>query len=94
MESFSDVDSISYEICKYVINDIDSNNKKELTLESLKFTSKTIKYIFGKKINEDDSFKSYVISSIKNLISEGYLDVDGKSIKLTSKIINKFYNID
>lgn len=94
MESFIDLDSISYEICKYVVNDIESNDKKELTLDNLKFTSKTIKYIFGKKLNEDGDFKNYIITSMKKLISDEYLITDGKNIRLTEKIINKFYKID
>ena len=87
MESIIDSDSISFEIIKYIIND-----KSVLTLDGFKFTSKTLKYIFGEKMKDED-FKKYIILELKKLISSGYIVTSGKNMNVTEKMINKFYNI-
>lgn len=87
-------ESVAFELCKYVISEVESNDKKELVLDNLKFSSKTLKYIFGKRLSEDSQFKEHVVLSIKKLITDEYLKTDGKTIKFTEKIINEFYNID
>jgi hypothetical protein len=93
-DSFINRESVSFEIVRYLIDEVESNEKKELILNNLKFTSKTLKYIFGKKMTDTEVFKDFVILSIKGLISDGLLKTDNKSIKLTEEIINQFYNIE
>ena len=93
MESFVDRDSIGFELTKYVINDVNSNDKKELTFDNLKFTSKTLKYVFGDKM-KDDKFKEYIINAIKEMISLGWIAPNNKAMFITDKMITNFYNIN
>jgi len=92
MDSFIDMDSIGFELIKYTISVIESNHKKTISLDNMKFTSKTLKYIFGDKLN-DDAFKEYVVSKIKEMISLNLIEPNNKSMYITEKMINKFYNI-
>ena len=93
MESFLDKDSIAFELIKYVVSDIESNDKKELTLENLKFTSKTLKYVFGDMLKED-IFKDYTVASIKRMISDKWIEPKSKSMYITEQMITNFYNIN
>jgi len=92
MEPFIDRDSVGFELIKYVVSDIDSNSKKDLTLDNMKFTSKTLKYVFGDKM-KDIEFKEYIISNLKEMISLKWIDARNKSMFITEKMIKNFYNI-
>jgi hypothetical protein len=92
MDSFIERDSIGFELIKYVIDQIESNDSKSLELKNMKFTSKTLKYIFGDKMN-DTEFKEYMVSKIKEMISIDWIEPSGKSMLITEKMINNFYNI-
>lgn len=87
VDDLLDDESIIFEIIKYVIG---QSKDDKVNLEDLKFTSKTLKYIFGDKI-KDDTFKQKVIISIKNSISDGDIIPKGKSMFLSDKIINEYY---
>lgn len=92
MESFLERDSIGFELLRYIISDIEGNEKKELTLENMKFTAKTLKYIFGDKMN-DDKFKNYVVLTLKELIKLNWIEPKGKSMYITKEMLTNFYNI-
>lgn len=92
MESFIERDSIGFELIRYVIDQIESSDNKELELKNMKFTSKTLKYIFGDKI-KDDEFKSYTVDKIKEMIGIGWIKPKNKSMFITEKMINNYYNI-
>lgn len=85
-------ESVLYEILTYTIQKINENKDKDLSYNNLKFTSKTLKYIFGDDKLEDN--KSLIISSLKKLIETDYLERKGKSIHITNKSVIKFYNIE
>ena len=89
MESFLDKDSISFEIVKYVINGVESSDK-EMSIDNLKFTSKTLKYIFGDSMKVE-TFKDYVISCLKNLIANKLIIPSGKSMNLSSELVETYY---
>ena len=92
MESFLEKDSIAFEVIKYVVNDIESNDNKDFTFDNLKFTSKTLKYVFGDKM-KDDVFKEYTITSLKQMIRDGWIEPKNKSMYITEQMITNFYNI-
>ena len=92
MESFIEKDSIGFELVKYVQDDIKSH-EKEMELKNFKFTSKTLKYVFGDKM-ESDEFKQYVVSTLKELITSGLIKPQNKSMYITEKMITNFYNIN
>ena len=92
MDSFIDKESIGFELVKYVMDDI-TTHKKEMELSNFKFTSKTLKYVFGDRIKEPE-FKDYIISTIKEFISSGLIEPNNKSMFITKKMITNFYNIN
>ena len=86
-DNLIDNDSIVFEILRYLVN---QSNSSDLDLENIKFTSKTLKYIFGEKISED-SFKNFVINSIKDNIKSDKILPKGKSMYMSKKIIYEYY---
>lgn len=63
--------------------------KKE-ELDSPKFSSKTLKYIFGDRLKNEE-LKTKIVSCIKDLIDDGLFERNGESILITNKAIAKFY---
>lgn len=84
--------SALYDILTYLISVIESKNK-ELALNNLKFSSKTLKYVFGDNL-KDETFKSNVVKNIKTLITLGYLKVSGETINVTENGLTHFYIIE
>jgi hypothetical protein len=92
LDSFIEMESIAFEVIKYVVNEVASNEKKELALDNLKFTSKTLKYVFGDKL-KDIKFKEYTIFNLKKMIKDEWVVPKNKSMYITEKMISNFYNI-
>ena len=91
-ESLIESDSVAFEIIKYVTKDIRSSDK-EMSLDNLKFTSKTLKYIFGDLLKDEKS-KEYIIVTLKQLIADELIKVSGKSMNVTKELLTKFYTIN
>lgn len=81
-------DAIMFEIVRYLVNQI--NKKEEADYSNIKFTSKTLKYVFGDKMMEDE-FKNLVIEILKNNISIGMIETKNKNLLVTDKLLSKFY---
>jgi hypothetical protein len=77
-------DSVLFDIIEFFVK-----IKKE-NQDSFKFTSKTLKYIFGDKLG-DENLKIKIVSYIKDLIDSGLFERHGESILITNNAINKFY---
>jgi hypothetical protein len=91
-ELVQDEFSALYNILQYLLK-VNENKNKELKLNSLKFTTNSLKYIFGEKI-KDDEFKCNLIKKIKYLIQEKYIEVKGENFFITQLAINYFYEIN
>jgi hypothetical protein len=87
-----DSDTYLFEIIQYLLRVIDSKSK-ELSYDNLKFSSKSLKYIFGDKLN-DETFKTNLVKTLKEMISENLLESQGDFIKITQLSISKFYKVN
>jgi galactitol-specific phosphotransferase system IIB component len=85
-DDYLDEESIIFEIIRFCLN----QNKEDSDQLDLKFTSKTLKYVFGDKI-KSDYFKDLMINSIKDHIKSGKIQVSGKSMSLNKETILKYY---
>jgi len=81
-------DSIMFEIVRYLVNQL--NKKDDPDYSNIKFTSKTLKYVFGDRMKEDE-FKNLVIKILKNNISIGMIETKNKNLLVTDKLLSKFY---
>lgn len=61
--------------------------------EEFKFTTKTLKYVFGDKMN-DETFKSDLVKAIKFMISAEEISVSGETLNVTKKGLSKFYDLN
>lgn len=91
-EDLQDDLAILFDIIRYLTHVIQVKNK-ELSLENFKFTSKSLKYVFGDRLN-DETFKQKLVKRIKTLIVNEDLVVDGDVMKITQKGITNFYTIE
>lgn len=84
--------SLLYEISQYIIR-VASMKGRELEADAMKFSSKSLKYIFPEKI-KDETFKAYLVKSLKIMISDGYLLPKGEFIFFTKKGLTYFYTLN
>ncbi len=90
-EGLHDKYATLFDIIQYILKVIEVK-QKELSFSNIKFTSKTLKYIFGDKL-DNETFKANVVKNIKDLISSEYLKVNGDQIQITEKGLTQFYTI-
>jgi hypothetical protein len=81
-------EGIIFEIVRYCIAQFKSS---EIELDNVKFTSKTLKYVFGNRL--DGEFKDLVVSSIKEYIGSGFIKPNNNSMYITKELITKFYDL-
>ena len=68
----------------------DNAKEKSLELKNIKFSSKSLKYVFGDKI-KDETFKTNLVKSLKTMINDNYLATEGDFIYFTKKGLTYFY---
>jgi hypothetical protein len=91
-EDLQDELAVLFNILQYLLKVADIKNRS-LDLENLKFTTNSLKYVFGEKVKNDD-FKSNLIKKIKYLIQEKYLTVKKENFYITKNGISEFYIIN
>ena len=87
--SISDKYTIFFEILQYTIR-VATSKEKTIDLSTLKFSSKSLKYVFGDRL-KDETFKEYVVKSLKEMIHQDYLKPTGDFIYFTQKGLTYFY---
>ena len=88
-EGLSDEFTLLFEILQYTIR-VANTKEKSLDLKNIKFSSKSLKYVFGDKI-KDETFKTNLVKSLKMLIVDDYLTTEGDFIYFTKKGLTYFY---
>ena len=88
-EGLNDEFTLLFEILQYLIKIVNSK-EKSLELKNLKFSSKSLKYVFGDKI-KNETFKDHVVKSLKKMIQDEYLKPDGDFIYFTKNGLTYFY---
>ncbi len=87
-----DKNAILFEIISYILSNIEGKDK-EVTYKNLKFSSKTLKYIFGEKFESEEA-KNSILLLIKELVEDKYIDIRSKTFYISEKGISKFYKIN
>lgn len=88
-EGLSDEFTLLFEILQYIIR-VATAKEKSLELKNIKFSSKSLKYVFGDKI-KDETFKTNLVKSLKMMINDKYLITEGDFIYFTKKGLTYFY---
>lgn len=88
-EALCDEHSVLFEILQYLVK-VAQAKDKEINWQNLKFSSKSLKYVFGDALKVD-VFKQYVVASLKYLIANEYLNTEGDFIIFTKKGLTYFY---
>jgi hypothetical protein len=88
-EGLSDEFTLLFEILQYIIR-VANAKEKSLELKNIKFSSKSLKYVFGDKI-KDETFKTNLVKSLKTMINDNYLTTEGDFIYFTKKGLTYFY---
>ena len=88
-DGLSDEFTLLFEIIQYIIK-VANAKEKNLDLKSFKFSSKSLKYVFGDRL-KDETFKINLVKSLKEMIGDNYLTTEGDFIYFTKKGITYFY---
>ena len=80
-----------FDVCAYFVRVYSSKNK-ELTFADLKFSAKTLKYIFGEQIN-DETFRQKIKSIVANCLEDGSLSKKGEFIFISESAFTKYFSI-
>ena len=88
-EGLIDEFTLLFEILQYIIR-VAAAKEKSLELKNIKFSSKSLKYVFGDKI-KDETFKTNLVKSLKTMINDDYLTPEGDFIYFTKKGLTYFY---
>lgn len=87
-----DKNAILFEVISYVLSNNIEGKEKDVTYKNLKFSSKTLKYIFGERFESEEE-KDGIISMIRELVEEKSIDIRSKTFHISEKGISKFYNL-
>lgn len=87
--SYPTSSDIEFDLISYIIYVIDVKNK-EFDLEKLRFTKKTLKYIFKEKL-DDPSFKTIFIKLLKEHIEQGNIEKQGDTFYVSPEVYHKYY---
>ena len=88
--SLIEKNAILFEIINYIL---ENNIKdKDIAYKNFKFSTKTLKYIFGERFNNEET-KDEVVNMIKELVDDKCIDVRSKTFHISEKGISKFYKI-
>lgn len=88
-EGLSDDFTLLFEILQYIIR-VAASKDKDICQDGMKFSSKSLKYVFGEMI-KDETFKTNLVKSLKTMINEEYLTTQGEFIYFTKKGLTYFY---
>lgn len=81
-----------FEISQYLIR-VYATKAKDLDMSSFKFSSKSLKYVFGDRI-KDETFKEEIVQYLKALLKDELLISKGESIFFTKNALKHFYQIN
>jgi len=90
-EDLQDDLGVLFDISQYLLRVIEMKNK-ELDPQKLKFSSKTLKYVFGDRL-QDETFKLNLVKRLRSLIASDFISVTGDEMLITNKGILTFYTI-
>ena len=91
-EELQDARVVLFNITQYLLKVAESKGKGS-SPENLKFTTNSLKYIFGEKV-KDEEFKVNLIKKIKSLIKEEFLEVKGETFHVKQLGISLFYELN
>lgn len=80
-----------FDVCAYFVRVYGSKNK-ELDPTDLKFSAKTLKYIFGDQIN-DESFRAKIKQIVADCLEDGSLTKTGEFIFISETTFTKYFSI-
>jgi hypothetical protein len=77
--------------CSYLIK-VHGSKKSELSQSDLKFSAKTLKYIFGTQL-EDEAFKAKIKTVVAEGLANGSLSKDGEFIFVSEQTFTNYFSI-
>lgn len=80
-----------FDICAYFVR-IYSSKNKELAAADLKFSAKTLKYIFGEQIN-DELFRQKIKKIVADLLTNESLSKKGEFVFISETTFTKYFSI-
>lgn len=80
-----------FEICSYIVR-VTEQKEKEWDPNDIKFSAKTLKYVFGDNVKSEE-FLDRIKSILKDLLETGALTKRGEFIFIDADEFSKYYAI-
>lgn len=80
-----------FDVCSYLVK-VHGTKKSELTQSDLKFSVKTLKYVFGNKMDEE-SFRLKIKENLQDGIAKGSFTKDGEFIFISEETFTNYFSI-
>jgi hypothetical protein len=80
-----------FDVCAYLVR-VHGSKNKDISAADLKFSAKTLKYIFGEQVNSDD-FRQTVKSIVADCLEDGSLSKKGEFIFISETTFTKYFSI-
>jgi hypothetical protein len=80
-----------FDVCAYFVRVYGSKNK-ELNPTDLKFSAKTLKYIFGDQVN-NENFRAKIKQIVADSLEDGSLTKTGEFIFISEETFTKYFSI-
>lgn len=80
-----------FDVCSYLIK-VHGTKKSKLAKSDLKFSVKTLKYIFGSQM-ENEAFKLKIKENLQDGISLGQFTKDGEFLFISEETFTEYFSI-
>lgn len=91
LPSYPTLPDFIVDVCSYLIK-VHGTKKAELTKQDLKFSVKTLKYVFGTNM-ESDAFKLRLKENLQDGIALGHFTKEGDFIFISEETFTKYFSI-
>jgi hypothetical protein len=91
MPSYPTHSDFIFDVCAYLVR-VHGSKNKDITASDLKFSAKTLKYIFGDQVNEDN-FRQQIKQILADCIDDGSLSKKGEFIFISEETFTKYFSI-
>jgi len=91
MPNYPSLPDFIVDVCSYLIR-VHGTKKSELTSSDLKFSVKTLKYVFGTNMDKEE-FRLKIKENLQNGIALGNFTKEGEFIFISEETFTKYFSI-
>lgn len=91
LSNYPTLDDFIFDVSAYLLK-VHGTKKSELSASDLKFSSKTLKYVFGTQL-ENEEFKLKIKENLQNGLALGKLTKEGEFVFISQETFTNYFSI-